>query len=78
MTKAGKPMEEKSADHNGSGAKLFPVCAICGQIPKKGIRGGIRLKKGFICSSCETEIVGLTTETYLYDQIKDKIKAIIK
>jgi len=45
MTKAGKPMEEKSADHNGSGAKLFPVCAICERIPQKGIRGGIRLKK---------------------------------
>lgn len=71
-------MEEKSADHNGSGAKLFPVCAICERIPQRGIRGGIRLKKGFICCSCEVEIVGLSTEAYLYEQIKDRIKAMNK
>ncbi|NLF45817.1 MAG: hypothetical protein GX581_07060 [Syntrophomonadaceae bacterium] len=47
-------------------------------IPERGIRGGIRLKKGFICHACEKDIVSLTADTCLYEERKEKIKALIK
>lgn len=71
-------MEENSAGAIKSRAKLFPRCSICGLIPERGIRGGIRLKKGFICHACEKDIVSLTADTCLYEEIKEKIKALIK
>lgn len=71
-------MEVKDVHRNGKGAKLFPICAICGLIPEKGICGGIRLKKGFICYGCETDIVSLLGDESLYEEVKEKIKAIMK
>ena len=71
-------MEAKTVHQKGSGGKLYPICAICGSIPEKGICGGIRLKKGFICYSCERKIVGLAVGEGQYEEIREKIKAIMK
>lgn len=71
-------MVKSARDMSGSGGKLLPVCSICQQVPTAGIRGGMKIKKSFICQSCETEIVNLTVGSAHYAEILDKIKAIIK
>lgn len=77
-TRKGEGMKEKSSTCHESGAKLLPVCAICHLIPRNGIGGGIRLKKSFICSDCETEIANLTADQEVYEEMIEKIKMILK
>ncbi|HNX28892.1 MAG TPA: sigma factor G inhibitor Gin [Syntrophomonadaceae bacterium] len=69
---------KRANDNSGSDIKLLPICSICQRVPKNGIRGGIRIKKGFICHYCEEEMASLRVESPLYEEIKEKIKAIIK
>lgn len=57
--------------------KILPVCTICKEVPDKGIRDGIIIKRAFICSSCERKIVNLTVDSIEYENIVNKIKAII-
>ncbi|NLP44520.1 MAG: inhibitor of sigma-G Gin [Peptococcaceae bacterium] len=37
--------------------KIYPRCAICDQIPTKGLFDGFRLNGRFICSVCEKRII---------------------
>ena len=36
---------------------LLPICAICGQVPHKGLAEGICICGSFICSACEQEML---------------------
>lgn len=58
--------------------KILPICYLCGEVPESGIRGGLKLKKAFICKKCEQEIVSLRIDSPLYEEVKEKIKKILR
>lgn len=33
---------------------VVPRCSVCYQIPRAGIRGGLKLRKAFLCQECES------------------------
>mgnify|MGYP000894033453 CR=1 FL=1 len=53
---------------------LLPRCYFCGQVPDEGIRGGVIIKKAFICRQCETQIVDLQIGSPVYEIVIKKIK----
>ncbi len=59
-------------------AIILPRCRICNQVPKEGIRGGIKLKKAFICTHCEQEIANVDVGSENYQILLEKIKTILK
>ncbi len=59
-------------------ALLLPRCHICNQVPKEGIRGGIRVKKAFICNRCEQAITNVDVGSAYYHILLEKIKKILK
>ncbi len=59
-------------------AVLLPRCVICEQVPLGGIREGIKIRGGFICSHCEKTIVAMDAGSSNYNQILHKIRTLIK
>lgn len=59
-------------------APLLPVCALCEEVPARGIRGGYMLNKSFICNDCEKRILDTPIGTAQYQEILALIKRIIK
>jgi len=57
---------------------LLPCCAICEQVPPEGIKGGIKIRRGFICSDCEKTIIGIDASSREYNRILLKIRAIMR
>lgn len=57
---------------------LLPRCAFCNQVPAEGIRGGIKLKRIFLCRQCEWSILTIQTGTADYQQLMNKVKKIFK
>jgi hypothetical protein len=55
---------------------LLPRCSLCGEVPEKGIRGGIKIRKSFICEKCESHIVALQTGCSEYQVVLEKLKKI--
>ena len=53
---------------------LLPRCHLCGKVPEKGIRGGIRIRKTFICEQCESHIVFLQAGDSQYQTVLEQIK----
>jgi len=74
MRKASIPIVE----HEVQSGLLLPRCRICNQVPREGIRGGIRLKKAFICTKCEQELAHIDVGSVNYQYILEKIKEILK
>lgn len=58
--------------------ELLPRCYFCGEVPPGGIKGGIKVKKAFICVKCEKEIVALQVGAPGYDELLEKIKRVLK
>lgn len=58
--------------------ELLPRCYFCGEVPPGGIRGGIKVKKAFICIKCEKEIVSLQVGAPGYHELLEKIKRVLK
>jgi hypothetical protein len=56
----------------------LPRCVICEQVPLGGIREGIKIRGGFICSHCEKTIVAMDAGSSNYNQILHKIRTLIK
>ncbi|NLB54104.1 MAG: hypothetical protein GX808_14365 [Syntrophomonadaceae bacterium] len=63
-------------DLTDKACRILPVCSICQQVPDKGIRDGIMIKKVFICCSCEIRIVNLSVDSVNYNEVINRIKAI--
>lgn len=57
--------------------KVLPVCLICNEVPAGGIRDGIKLKRGFICSHCEGSIIGMQPGSSEYEEVIGKLRAIL-
>lgn len=74
MSNASIPMIEREA-HRGV---LLPRCIVCEQVPSGGIRGGIRVKKAFICTPCEQQLMQSDVGSIKYHIILEKIKQILK
>ena len=47
----------KTKENDNIGRKVLPVCFLCGNVPKGGIKDGFFLKGIFICSDCERELI---------------------
>jgi len=56
---------------------LLPRCLVCGEVPAGGIRDGLKLKMGFICTECEKKIVHLEVGSSAYEDIIEKIRAVL-
>jgi len=74
MSKASVPI----APHDVQRGILLPRCILCEQVPSGGIRGGIRLKKAFICTTCEQQLIHSDMDSINYQKILEKIKQILK
>jgi len=46
--------------------EILPVCIVCGRIPKKGIAGGIFIRRRFLCESCENMLLTAAYESQDY------------
>lgn len=57
--------------------KLLPRCLVCGEVPAGGICDGLKLKMGFICTECEKKIVDLQPGSSAYEDIIEKLKAVL-
>lgn len=57
---------------------LLPRCSFCSQVPKDGIRGGMMIRKAFICYACEQEIVNLEVGSHRYQTVVNKLKEIFR
>lgn len=57
---------------------LLPRCIMCGEVPPGGIRGGIKLKKIFICTACEQQLIHSEVGSSKYQDFLQKIKQILK
>ncbi|QGU00588.1 hypothetical protein SYNTR_1994 [Candidatus Syntrophocurvum alkaliphilum] len=59
-------------------AIILPVCGLCGNVPNEGLRDGIKLKKLFICTQCENDIVNLEVGSEGYERLLERIKKTFK
>lgn len=59
------------------GGNLLPRCYFCGEVPTLGIHGGVMIKKAFICSACEQDIVHLQVGSTDYRVVINKLKEIL-
>jgi|LSQX01.2.fsa_nt_gb hypothetical protein len=62
---------------SGGGGNLLPRCYFCGEVPAQGIHGGVMIKKAFICSACEQDIVHLQVGSTDYRVVINKLKEIL-
>lgn len=58
-------------------AVILPRCKICGNVPEKGIAGGMKFRRAFICNECEKKIVSLDVGSQEYQMILATIKSIL-
>lgn len=56
---------------------LLPRCYLCGEVPSLGIHGGVIIRKAFICSACEQDIVNLEVGSTHYQMVINKLKKIL-
>ena len=59
-------------------ATVLPVCSLCNQVPAQGIRGVIRVRKAWLCQTCELEITLLEVGSAEYGVMLEKIKRVWK
>jgi len=69
-------MEACGSNNTPSAGIVLPRCHFCGQVPERGIRGGIRIRKVFICERCESQIVSLQAGCSEYRYLLEEIKKI--
>ena len=71
-------MNDSESGRNKGKGVLLPRCYICGEVPEEGIRGGIKLKRAFICTRCEQDIIAADVGSSQYRRLLEKIKMILK
>lgn len=59
-------------------ATILPVCSICNQVPRRGIKGVIHVGKAWICWLCEREIMLLEVGSPAYGVMMEKMRKIWK
>lgn len=57
---------------------LLPRCYMCNQVPENGIRGGIRIKRAFICNKCEEKLMLAEVGAPEYRELLEKIKQVLR
>ncbi|UWG99158.1 sigma factor G inhibitor Gin [Dehalobacter sp. DCM] len=51
---------------------MYPKCAVCGQVPAKGLFDGLWLAGKLICTDCEQKIIVTDVQEHRYhDHIRD-------
>lgn len=68
--------ESSPLGKNVNQAVILPRCSICSQVPAEGIKGVMKVGRGWICGKCEQEIVSLQVGSPRYGLILDKIKRV--
>ncbi len=70
--------EDMQAIKPGFGGKaiVLPVCNFCNQVPAKGIKGGIKLGKAWLCQACERKIMLTEVGSSDYEIMLQKIKKV--
>jgi len=56
---------------------LLPRCYLCGEVPSQGIHGGVKIRKAFICSDCEQDIVHMEVGSVPYQTVINKLREIL-
>ena len=57
---------------------LLPRCQICNQVPAQGIKGGIKIKRAFLCNKCEQELIHIKVGSADYQIMVEKVKQLLK
>jgi hypothetical protein len=65
-------------ENSGNRGVLLPRCSLCAEVPEQGIKGGIKLKKAFICNQCEEKISHAEMDSDYYEILIEKLKDILK
>jgi hypothetical protein len=55
---------------------LLPRCHLCQEVPEKGIKGGIKIRKSFICEKCESHVISLQAGCSEYHVVLEQLKGI--
>ncbi len=58
--------------------QLLPRCALCEEVPLRGIMGGYLIKGLFLCETCEKEILNLKVGSSQYEFYLQKIKKLLR
>lgn len=54
--------------------KIYPLCALCGQVPSGGLHDGLRIMGKFICSDCESTLCTLECDDPRYHHFAALLK----
>lgn len=74
MNKASVPLAGREA----AKGVLLPRCILCERVPPEGIRGMVKIRKVFICTSCEQQLLHSDVGSTYYRELLNKIKQILK
>ncbi|MGI6452666.1 MAG: sigma factor G inhibitor Gin [Syntrophomonadaceae bacterium] len=55
---------------------VVPRCSFCHQVPEKGIRGGWKLRKIFVCQECEKKIINSEIGSPYYREVMGNLARI--
>ncbi len=62
----------------GVKGQLLPVCALCEEVPPRGIAGGYLIKGMFLCETCESAILDLKVGSHQYEFYMERIKKLLR
>ncbi|MGI6434014.1 MAG: sigma factor G inhibitor Gin [Syntrophomonadaceae bacterium] len=55
---------------------VVPRCSVCHQIPRAGIRGGLKLCKAFLCQECESILMATPVGSSDYHRIMAGLRSV--
>ena len=58
--------------------QLLPRCALCEEVPPRGIAGGYLIKGMFLCETCESTILNLKVGSHQYELYMERIKKLLR
>ena len=71
-------MRNMEHEIRASGRKILPLCEICDKVPVKGIYGGYRINRTFVCTDCLDTITYIKAGSSEYQKVLVKIKKIYR
>ena len=63
---------------SGRKRKIVPWCMICGEVPERGICGGMKLNRHFLCHECETLLINTPIGSETYHRMMEGMRHLFK